>query len=157
MALHSVRSLLCTSTNESPHSRFFSFARRSSSGYSFPTWLKPGPVLLRKFVRSSKSDPLVEYVDLISVSPHYARVRYQDGRESSVSTSDLAPAPEVIETPSQAKLTGSNGFEADFSETYTSSATNQPLVNSEDFPSSPHLRRSSRTRREPERLSYDHR
>jgi transposase InsO family protein len=91
-ALHAVRSLLCTSTNETPHDRFFSFPRRSATGYTFPDWLRPGPVLLRKFVRHCKSDPLVERVQLINVSsPHYARVRFQDGRESTVSTSDLAP------------------------------------------------------------------
>ena len=91
-ALHAVRSLLCTSTNETPHDRFFSFPRRSATGYSFPNWLKPGPVLLRKFVRHCKSDPLVERVQLVTVSsPHYARVRFEDGRESTVSTSDLAP------------------------------------------------------------------
>ena len=91
-ALHAVRTLLCTSTNETPHDRFFSFPRRSATGYSFPNWLKPGPVLLRKFVRHCKSDPLVEPVQLMNVSsPHYARVRFKDGRESTVSTSDLAP------------------------------------------------------------------
>jgi transposase InsO family protein len=158
IALHSVRSLLCTSTNESPHSRFFSFSRRSSSGYSFPDWLKPGPVLLRKFVRNSKSDPLVEPVDLISVSPHYARVRYQDGREASVSTSDLAPSPEVIEPPSRVEIAESKGIEADAADTQTSPVSDQSLVNAdaEKIPSSPHLRRSSRTRKEPDRLSYNH-
>ena len=44
-ALHSVRSLLCTATNETPHERMFSFKRRSTFGTSVPTWLSsPGPV-----------------------------------------------------------------------------------------------------------------
>ena len=42
-ALHSVRSLLCTSTNTTPHERMFAFSRRSSIGFSVPTWLSnPG-------------------------------------------------------------------------------------------------------------------
>lgn len=58
--LHSIRSLLCTSTNETPHERLFSCPRKTSNGYSLPTWLsQPGTVLLRKFVRESKSDSVV--------------------------------------------------------------------------------------------------
>ena len=91
MVLHSVRSLLCTATNETPHERLFAFSRKSTNGYSSPTWLSsPGQVLVRKFVRD-KSDPLVESVELISATPNYAQVRYPDGRESTVSTKDLAP------------------------------------------------------------------
>ena len=37
--LHSMRSLLCTTTNETPHERFFDFQRRSVLGVSVPTWL----------------------------------------------------------------------------------------------------------------------
>lgn len=93
-ALHSIRSLLCTATNQTPHERLFSFPRRSFNGHSLPSWLtSPGPVLLRKFVRTSKSDPLVEEVDLESATPHYAHIRYPDGRQSTVSTKDLAPTP----------------------------------------------------------------
>ena len=92
-ALHSIRSLLCTSTNATPHERFFNFHRRSSSGVSLPSWMQPGPVLLRRFVRMSKNDPLVDEVELTDVNPTYARVRYTDGRESSVSLRDLAPCP----------------------------------------------------------------
>ena len=64
--LHSVRSLLSTATNETPHDRFFRFSRRSGTGTSLPSWLRnPGPVFLRRYVRNSKSDPLVEEVDLV--------------------------------------------------------------------------------------------
>jgi len=62
--LHSTRSLLSTATNATPHDRFFNFARKSSQGISLLSWLSPGPVLLRKFVRSSKHDNLVEEVNL---------------------------------------------------------------------------------------------
>ena len=40
-ALHSIRSLLCTATNATPHERFFSFHRRSTYGTTIPTWLTP--------------------------------------------------------------------------------------------------------------------
>ena len=58
-ALHSIRSLLSTATNVTPHERLFNFARRSTTGGSLPTWLcMPGPVLLKRHVRHSKAEPL---------------------------------------------------------------------------------------------------
>ena len=103
-ALNSIRSLLCTSTNQTPHSRFFSFTRRSCHGRSLPNWLcKQGPVMLRKFVRSGKNDDVVRKVDLIEANPMYARIRYPDGKESNVSLRDLARCPvddeEGLESP----------------------------------------------------------
>ena len=93
-ALHSVRSLLNTTTNATPHELFFSFTRRSPSGTSLPAWLSvPGPVMLRKFVRLHKNDDLVDEVELINANPSYANIRYSDGRETSVSISDLSPCP----------------------------------------------------------------
>jgi transposase InsO family protein len=93
--LDSVRSLLCTSTGESPHARFLRFSRRSNHGKSLPDWLcKSGPVLLRNFVRSSKTDDLVQPVTLIEANPMYARIRYPDGRESNVSLRDIARCPQ---------------------------------------------------------------
>ena len=38
-ALHAVRSLLCTTTNATPHKRFLGFERRSMLGKSLPAWL----------------------------------------------------------------------------------------------------------------------
>ena len=90
--IHSVRSLLCTATNETPHERFFGFPRRSSAGASIPTWLAtPGPVYIKRQVRTSKMDPLVDEVELLQANPHYAHVRYPDGRETTVATEHLAP------------------------------------------------------------------
>jgi len=92
--LHSIRSLLCTATNSTPHERFFAFMRRSPNRKSLSAWLSsPGPVFLRKFVRSNKNDDLVEEVELTAANPLYARVRFPDGRESSVSVRYLAPCP----------------------------------------------------------------
>ena len=94
MVLDATRSLLCTSTGDTPHSRFLKFNRRSFYGNSLPSWLcKPGPVFLRKFVRSGKNDDLVRKVELLEANPTYARVRYDDGRESNVSIRDIARYP----------------------------------------------------------------
>ncbi len=101
-ALHSIRSLLCTATNSTPHERLFSFERRSSAGRSVPTWLmSPGPVLLKRHVRSSKSDLLVDEVQLLHANPQYAYVRHSDGRESTVSIRHLAPIGRIAEPSSQ--------------------------------------------------------
>ena len=54
---------------------------------------RPGPILLRKFVRGSKTDDLVQRVELIEANPMYARIRYPDGRESNVSLRDIARLP----------------------------------------------------------------
>ena len=57
-----------------------------------PTWLSsPGPVLLHRFVRKSKYDPLVDKVELLEANQQYANIQHPDGRESTVSFRDLAP------------------------------------------------------------------
>ena len=91
-SLHSMRSLLCTETNTTPHECLFLYQRKSTNGQSLPSWLlKPGPVLLKRNVRSSKYEPLVDGVDLVEANPQYAVVRLSDGRESTVSLRHLAP------------------------------------------------------------------
>ena len=95
-ALHSVRSLLCTATNATPHERLFSYQRRSSSGQSAPSWLSTGDrAYLRKHVRQSKYDPLLEEVEVLDVNPQYAHVKLPSGAESTVSIRDLAPCGEA--------------------------------------------------------------
>ena len=85
-ALHSVRSLLCTATNATPHERFLPFDRRSMLGRSLSSWLiQPAPVMLRKFVRN-KSEPPCEEVELLEANSTFAYVRFPDGKESSVSS-----------------------------------------------------------------------
>ena len=91
-ALHSVRTLISTATNETPHERLFAYKRRSATGQSLPSWLvNPGKVLHKRHVRHSKYEPLVEEVDLIEANPNYAYIRNAEGRESTVSLRDLAP------------------------------------------------------------------
>nr|XP_027225402.1 uncharacterized protein LOC113817525 [Penaeus vannamei] len=71
-ALHSIRSLLCTATNATPHERLFNYARRSSTGTAIPSWLcEPGPVLLKRHVRTSKTEPLADEVELIQATPQH--------------------------------------------------------------------------------------
>ena len=66
-------------------------------GQSLPHWLiTPGPVLLRNHVRN-KGDPLCYEVDLLESNQQFAQVRFPDGRESTVSTKDLAPYPSTKE------------------------------------------------------------
>ena len=92
-ALHSIRSLLCTATNATPHERLFSYNRKSETGTTLPSWLTtPGPVLMKNNVRHSKFDPLVEEVMLLESNPQYAVVRHRDGKESTVSIRQLAPS-----------------------------------------------------------------
>ena len=91
-ALHSLRSLLYTATNCTPHERFFKFERRNSTGVCVPTWLSvPGPVLLKRHIRTSKTDPLVDEVQLLQANPQYAHIWHADGREATVSIRHLAP------------------------------------------------------------------
>jgi len=99
--LHSVRSLLCTATNETPHEQFFGFSHQSSAAASIPTWLPtPGPVYSKHQVRTSKMDPLVDEMELLRANPHYAHVRYSDSRETTVATKHLSPKGhmEIVET-----------------------------------------------------------
>ena len=120
-ALHAVRSLLCTATNSTPHERFFGFPRRSVIGKSLPSWLiQSETVLLRRFVRS-KSDPLVEEVELLEVNTSFAKVRFPNGRESNVSISDIAPCTRVVNentdqssvtSPPQEQVESSNKWKA---------------------------------------------
>lgn len=104
-SLHSIRSLLCTATNATPHERMFNHQRRSPSGISIPTWLtSPGPVLMRRMNRGNKYEPLVEEVQLLEANPEYARVQLPGSREMTVSLRHLAPLPrsEVSHDPNDA-------------------------------------------------------
>ncbi len=100
-ALYSLRSLLCTATNETPHERLLSLSRRSTSGCSVASWLTiPGIVYmyLKCHVRTSKTEPLVDEVELIGANSHYAHVSYPDGRETTVSTRHPAPTNKPFTT-----------------------------------------------------------
>ncbi|KRZ96763.1 Pro-Pol polyprotein [Trichinella sp. T8] len=93
LALHSLRRLLSTATNGTPHERLFGYPRRTPTGTSLPTWLTThGIVLMRRLNRTNKQDTLVEEVELLEANPKYAHVRLSDGRETTESLRHLAPA-----------------------------------------------------------------
>ena len=94
-ALHSIRSLLCTATNCTPHERMFNFSRKSTSGKTIPSWMKPGPIYVKNHTRRSKNDPPVSPATLLHVNPSYAHVRLQSGVETTVSIRDLARQPQT--------------------------------------------------------------
>ena len=60
-----------------------------------PTWLRPGPVYVKCHVRN-KGDLLVDEAKLIEANPQYAHVRFNNGRETTVSLCDLAPHPRQV-------------------------------------------------------------
>ena len=92
-SLHFVRSFMCTATNSTPHEQFLNFNRRSMLGRIQSNWLvQPGPVLLRRFIKS-KGKPLVDEVELKEANPNLAFVLFPQGRQSTLSVSDLAPYP----------------------------------------------------------------
>lgn len=165
-ALHSIRSLLCTATHCTPHERMFTHTRRSSNGVSIPTWLTESEhVLMRKFNRANKYQPVVEEVTILHVNPDYSYVRLADGRESTVANRHLAPLGQdgqiVQETPdilNETRESSEDGDdyqdsidteinESEHAETQvvdeTSPAAEQPIVEQ---------RRSSRERRLPSHL-----
>ena len=110
-ALHSIRSLLSTATNCTPHERLFNFQRKSTAGNSFPSWLAhPGPVYVKKHVRGSKYEPLVEEAELIEANPEYAFIRLKSGHETTVSLRDLAPCTtdSVVQKTNDKDITPSN-------------------------------------------------
>ena len=137
--LHSIRTLLCTSTNQTPHERMFVFPRRSGTGVSIPSWLAtPGPVLLRRFVRDSKQEPLVDEVQLLEANNSYAHIRYPGGKEDTVSTRDLAPLGNhsmPSERPSLDKQLINNS-ESEFISDSTSNIENEFIPDSKSISSS---------------------
>ena len=162
--LHSVRSLLCTRTDVTPHERFLAFDRRSMLGISTPSWLScPGPVLLKRHVRSGKYDPYVDEVELIHATSSYARVRMQSGREATVSLRDIAPVGEK-KVDMNETVDNANGV-FDFEASVANTSITGDNVSNEDnvcdhednavFPESSGPRRSSRITRAPDRFAYD--
>ena len=99
-ALNSIRSLLCTSINCTFHERLITYKRKSTSSTSVPSWMAtPDPMLLKRFNRNSKYDPLVEEVELLEANPRYTHVRFPNGNEDTVANKHLAPLRDNMEEP----------------------------------------------------------
>jgi len=112
-ALSNIRALPSRSIDfQSPHERFFGFARRSTlepicSLLDSPTvsaeitvWLIVGnPAYAKRQVRKSKADPLVDKVTIIEIlSPYVVRVQYNaTGRRTTISSRNLSRCPQQDE------------------------------------------------------------
>ena len=169
-ALHSIRSLLSTATNTTPHERFLQHPRRNMFGSSLPSWLanEQSKVLLKRHVRSSKYEPLVDEVELIEANHQYAHIRYPDGRESTVSTQHLAPigvAGDSSDSDTMAQhITGelsaqqirpdTSENEAETKSEAVTPPDNQNTIHS-DCDTTPLLRRSQRQRRPPKLFGFE--
>ena len=173
-ALHSIRSLICTSTRETPHSRIFSFERKSTSGPGVPKWLlesEGSPIWVRNFSRRAKSDPRVKPATLIEAFPRYARVEFENGRIDSISLDDIAPKgsyvngadPEVVfeskndtveDLPRSEPLNDPLGEEDIGPEEIQvpEQLVDRSVGQNSPEPVEPALRRSGRSRRPPERF-----
>ena len=78
-----------------PHKRFLVFQRRSTTVRSLPSWITTEfKAFVKRFVRHSKSDPLVDEVEIIHVNPNYAQVRCPSGQKVTASLRNLAPRPQ---------------------------------------------------------------
>jgi transposase InsO family protein len=151
--LHSMRTLLCTVTNCTPHERMFSFSRRTANGNQLPTWLmNSGPVLLRRFVRSSKSDPLVDKVELLEANNSVAWVKYPNGATDTVSVRDLAPLHSVDQAASGSDDTHPQVPEPDEVIPDVEESKDSERSDTDDCVQ---LRRSTRLRRKPDRFNFD--
>ncbi|KAF2892399.1 hypothetical protein ILUMI_13777, partial [Ignelater luminosus] len=80
-SLHSIRSLPFTAANETPHKRMFRFVR-NGNGSATPSWL---------------TIPLVQEASLIKGNHEYTHISFPDGRDSTVSTRNLASLPSIDE------------------------------------------------------------
>ena len=146
--LHSARSLLCTSTNTTPHKHFFSFSCCSSHGISLPSWLmSPGPMLLKRLVRNNKTNPYVDQVKLLNSNLTYASIKYPSGRESTVSVRDLAPCPET-EIPSEFSTMEPNNS------TPVVPIQEEDITSNEDVAGVQQLKRSEWTRKSPDHYGW---
>ncbi|XP_065642651.1 uncharacterized protein LOC136074274 [Hydra vulgaris] len=132
MALSSIRGLLCTVTNETPHQRMMNFQRASIIGTVSPNFLteQDSTILYRRQVRM-KGVPLVDRVQLLeTISPHYARIKFQNGKIDTVSTKDLAPLEDLNPpTESVQQQSGDLNIEQMINNTSNSINRNQEELN----------------------------
>ena len=121
--------------------------------------------MLRRFVRN-KDEPLVDEGDILDANPSFAHIRFPDVRESTVSTTDLAPCSrtteiEPSELTNELSATGSTAeaenAQKPFEQTdkydleSTTQLDNELLQNDSANISNSGVRRSRRIRKQPER------
>uniref|UniRef100_A0A0K8SK20 Uncharacterized protein n=1 Tax=Lygus hesperus TaxID=30085 RepID=A0A0K8SK20_LYGHE len=81
---------------------------------------------MRKDVRASKHEPLVDKVELVESTPHYAHVRLPDGRETTVSLRQLAPVGVETE-PNEIRATGAQNVSQEHPDLQTAHPELQPV------------------------------
>ena len=93
--------------------------------------MHPGPVLVGNFTCMSKHDNLVQQAKLTHANPAYAKVRYPDGREVTVSLEDLAPVPRntVDKTRFNKVNTDRSPTQGEVSSTFDNATENRVLSN----------------------------
>ena len=99
----------------------------------------------------------MEEVDLIESNPQYAHIHYQNGRETTTSIQDLAPAPTISPDGTPPEIPGVNHESpSDVYPITTPSLVNgspSAIVDNNNCPPPPpELRRSSRIRNAPDKL-----
>ena len=98
-ALHSIRSLLCTAANTTPHESLFSFCRKATSGKSFSSRLVPSPVYVKNHACKSKYNAPVTPATLLHANPQYAHIKLPSGVEK-LNLQEVTPfEPPTEETP----------------------------------------------------------
>ena len=116
---------------------------------------------MKRQVRHSKHDPLVDEVELIEANHQYAHVKLPDGRETTVSTRSLAPMGEfapVSSTQFQLEDTAFADRAVDTEVILThdpdvpAEVVPPPINNDHDQSQETFTRRSERTRRQPSHL-----
>ena len=121
---------------------------------------------MKRNVRRSKYEPVVDEIELIEANPHYAHVRFPDGRETTVSTKQLAPAgtePErisydavdLLPNEPNGRMTAEAIDQPVIDQSKTSLIADKPdvvpaPVGDSDVPS---IRRSTRIRKLPDKLN----
>ena len=90
-ALSSIRGLLCTATNATPHSWLLNFSRKGTQGFSPPLWWTAGKQAYMKVFVRRKDEPLVQPVRITQViNPFFARVEQTNDRIDTVSIRALS-------------------------------------------------------------------
>ena len=107
---------------------------------------------MKRNVRRNKYEPLVDEVELVEANSHYAHVKFPDGRETTVSTKQLAPTGNTTDSQTPSIEMSTSEVPTNLKEEQVTSHEDSPNENDtlavEEIP----LRRSGRTRRPPERL-----
>ena len=118
-----------------------------------PSWLmQPGTVIIKRNVRRSKYEPLVDEVELVEANPRYAHVIFPDGRETTVSTKQVAPASNTTDSQASSIEMSTSEVPTNLEKEQVTPHEDSPNGNDtlavEEIP----LRRSTRTRPPPEKL-----